>query len=83
MSATRTNSFQKLLVLSCANLPQTACRSQGKDAAYFRRNIDFLQNKGKDVVIFDVESWQQWRDVFSLWLEVHYPQTSDLYEMQR
>eukprot|EP00891_Asterochloris_glomerata_P008732 jgi/Astpho2/8732/Aster-05294 len=58
-------------------------RSQGKDAPYFRHNIDFLQNKGKDVVIFDVESWQQWRDVFSLWLEVHYPQTSDLYEMQR
>ena len=55
----------------------------GKDAAYFRGNIDFLQNQGKDVVIFDVESWGQWRDVFSLWLEVHYPQTTDLYEMQR
>ena len=75
--------MQKLHVLSCGTLPQTACRSQGKDAAYFRGNIDFLHNKGKDVVIFDVESWQQWRDVFRLWLEVHYPQTSDLYEMQR
>lgn len=77
------NNIQKLPVLSCANVLETGCRSQGKDAPYFRHNIDFLQNKGKDVVIFDVESWQQWRDVFSLWLEVHYPQTSDLYEMQR
>ena len=59
------------------------CRSDNKTAAYFQNTIDVLANPGQDVLIYDVESWMVWKEVWDTFERDGVPKTDNLNDMQR
>lgn len=59
------------------------CRSGDKTAGYFEKAIDVLANPEQDVLIYDVESWTQWKGVWDTFERDGVPRTDDLNVMQR
>ncbi len=54
------------------------CRSGNKTAAYFQNTIDVLANPGQDVLIYDVESWMVWKEVWDTFERDGVPKTDNL-----
>ncbi len=71
-------------MLSTTDSALHRCRSSGKTAEYFEKAIDVLANPKQDVLIYDVESWAVWKDVWDDTFERDgVPRTDDLNTMQR
>ncbi len=59
------------------------CRSGNKTAAYFQNTIDVLANPGQDVLIYDMESWMVWKEIWDTFERDGVPKTDNLNDMQR
>lgn len=59
------------------------CRGPKQDAAYFGKAVDVLANPSQDVLIYDQESWEQWKQVWAIFEREGVPRTDDMYIMYR
>ena len=59
------------------------CRGPKKDTAYFDKAVDVLANPSQDVLIYDEESWEQWKQVWAVFERDGVPRTDDMYIIHR
>ena len=70
-------------LLNCFTKLLWFCRSGDKAAAYFQNTIDVLANPWQDVLIYDMESWMVWKEVWDTFERDGVPKTDNLNDMQR
>lgn len=58
-------------------------RSGDKSPVYFEAAIDVLANPQQEVLIYDMESWMVWKEVWDTFERDGVPRTDDLNVMQR
>lgn len=82
-SLSRTESADAKQLLTSSKTLFWFRRSGDKTAAYFQNTIDVLANPGQDVLIYDMESWMVWKEVWDTFERDGVPKTDNLYDMQR
>lgn len=79
----RPEAVQAIAIHFAGHYSWALCRPAEKDAVYFERAVDVLANPSQDVLIYDLESWKMWREVWSVFERDNVPRTDDMYIMHR